>query len=288
MARAIEIYDTTLRDGTQAENFNLSVDDKVRITHALDDLGVDYIEGGWPGSNPMSVEYFKKIRGVALNHARITSFGSTRRINNSADKDSNLQAMLQSETPVITIFGKSWDVHVSDALKITLEQNLEIIEDTLYYLKSRVDEVIYDAEKQRVVYQPVSIEPRVLVPKVMDRPELPDRLAVRPHEDCWLVLLYHARGWPSRLFCFDKNDGTVRWQTRIWARGIGGIFEGSGPPREHIAHLVPLGDRVGVFGVGHIVYAEGYDLATGKTLYRFSPLEWSWQRAFPPDLRYER
>jgi hypothetical protein len=127
-----------------------------------------------------------------------------------------------------------------------------------------------------------------VIGEVMDRPELPDRLAVRPHEDCWLVLLYHARGWPSRLFCFDKNDGTVRWQTRIWARGIGGIFEGSGPPREHIAHLVPLGDRVGVFGVGHIVYAEGYDLATGKTLYRFSPLEWSWQRAFPPDLRYER
>ncbi len=146
MARAIEIYDTTLRDGTQAENFNLSVDDKVRITHALDDLGVDYIEGGWPGSNPMSVEYFKKISGVQLKHAKISAFGSTRRINNPADKDTNTQAMLQSETPVITIFGKSWDVHVTDALKITLEQNLEIIEDTLQYLKSRVDEVIYDAE----------------------------------------------------------------------------------------------------------------------------------------------
>ncbi|MEN8143273.1 MAG: citramalate synthase [Thermodesulfobacteriota bacterium] len=146
MARAIEIYDTTLRDGTQAENFNLSVDDKVRITHVLDDLGVDYIEGGWPGSNPMSVEYFQKIKGVKLNHAKITSFGSTRRINNTADKDGSVQAMLQSETPVITIFGKSWDIHVTDALNITLDQNLEIIEDTLVYLKSRVDEIIYDAE----------------------------------------------------------------------------------------------------------------------------------------------
>ncbi len=146
MARAIEIYDTTLRDGTQAENFNLSVDDKVRITHALDELGIDYIEGGWPGSNPMSVDYFKKVRKISLNHSRISSFGSTRRANNAADKDANLQAMLESETPVITIFGKSWDVHVTDALKISLDQNLEIIEDTLSYLKSRVDEVIYDAE----------------------------------------------------------------------------------------------------------------------------------------------
>ncbi|MEJ2057081.1 MAG: citramalate synthase, partial [Desulfofustis sp.] len=80
MARAIEIYDTTLRDGTQAENFNLSVDDKIRITHALDELGVDYIEGGWPGSNPMSVDYFKKIKKINLKHARVSSFGSTRRV----------------------------------------------------------------------------------------------------------------------------------------------------------------------------------------------------------------
>ncbi len=146
MARAIEIYDTTLRDGTQAENFNISVDDKVRITHALDDLGVDYIEGGWPGSNPMSVEYFQKIKGVQLSHAKLTAFGSTRHIRNKPEDDPNLEAMLQSQTPVITIFGKSWDVHVTDALKISMEENLEIIEDTLVYLKSRVDELIYDAE----------------------------------------------------------------------------------------------------------------------------------------------
>ena len=146
MARAIEVYDTTLRDGTQAENFNLSVDDKVRITHALDDLGIDYIEGGWPGSNPTSVDYFRKMRRVQLNHARLTAFGSTRRNSNTVEKDPNIQAMLETGAPVITIFGKSWDVHVTDALKITLEENLEIIEDTLNYLTGRVDEVIYDAE----------------------------------------------------------------------------------------------------------------------------------------------
>ena len=146
MARAIEIYDTTLRDGTQAENFNLSVDDKVRISLALDELGIDYIEGGWPGSNPMSVDYFRKIGRRNLVHAKIAAFGSTRHIKNSPQKDPNVKAMISAETPVVTIFGKSWDVHVTDALNITLDENLEIIEDTLAYLKPNVDELIYDAE----------------------------------------------------------------------------------------------------------------------------------------------
>jgi len=146
MVRAIEIYDTTLRDGTQAENFNISVEDKVRISIALDELGIDYIEGGWPGSNPVSVEYFKKIARVNLSHAKIAAFGSTRHIRNDADKDKNLQALIQAETPALTIFGKSWDIHVSDALNISLEDNLLIIEDTLAFLRSYVDDLIYDAE----------------------------------------------------------------------------------------------------------------------------------------------
>ena len=146
MARAIEIYDTTLRDGTQAENFNLSVEDKVRIAIALDELGVDYIEGGWPGSNPMSVDFFNKIKKVQLHSARLVAFGSTRHIRNNAGQDPNLQALLAADTPVITIFGKSWDVHVTDALHISLEDNLAIIEDTLTFLRSRVDTLIYDAE----------------------------------------------------------------------------------------------------------------------------------------------
>ena len=131
MGREIEIYDTTLRDGTQAENFNLSVDDKIHITHALDKLGIDYIEGGWPGSNPVSVEYFQKMRRVKLKHAKLTAFGSTRHFKNRPEKDTNLQALLDARTPGITIFGKSWDIHVRDALHIELEDNLLIIGDTL-------------------------------------------------------------------------------------------------------------------------------------------------------------
>ena len=142
----IEIYDTTLRDGTQAENFNLSVDDKIRITKQLDRLGVDFIEGGWPGSNPMSVEYFQKIRDVTLEQARVSAFGSTRHFKNPPDRDANLQALLDARTPAITIFGKSWDVHVHDALRIDLQDNLQIIQDSLAFLRPQVEVLLYDAE----------------------------------------------------------------------------------------------------------------------------------------------
>ncbi len=146
MGRKIEVYDTTLRDGTQAENFNLSVGDKVRITHALDKLGVDFIEGGWPGSNPLSVDYFNKMRGVELKHAQLAAFGSTRHFQNRPEKDPNVQALLDAQVPVVTIFGKSWDIHVHDALNISLDDNLLIIEDTLAYLKKNVQHLFYDAE----------------------------------------------------------------------------------------------------------------------------------------------
>jgi 2-isopropylmalate synthase len=146
MARKIEIYDTTLRDGTQSENFNLSVDDKIQITHELDKFGIDFIEGGWPGSNPLSVEYFEKMKNVKLKHARLAAFGSTRHFQNKPEDDQNIQALLDARTPVVTIFGKSWDIHVHDALKIELDDNLVIIEDTLAYLRPRVEHLIYDAE----------------------------------------------------------------------------------------------------------------------------------------------
>ncbi len=146
MTQQIELYDTTLRDGTQAENFNLSVEDKIRITVALDKLGIDYIEGGWPGSNPLSVEYFNKMQSVKLKHAKLAAFGSTRHFKNSPETDPNLQALLAAKTPVITIFGKSWDIHVHDALRIELEDNLQIIRDTLSYLRPHVDHLFYDAE----------------------------------------------------------------------------------------------------------------------------------------------
>ncbi|MDK9706954.1 MAG: citramalate synthase [Desulforhopalus sp.] len=146
MAQYVELYDTTLRDGTQAENFNLSVEDKVRITLALDELGIDFIEGGWPGSNPVSVDYFERMQGITLQHAKLTAFGSTRHIRNSPSKDPNVQALLQARTPAVTIFGKSWDIHVLDALRIELDENLQIIEDTLAFLRPSVDFLFYDAE----------------------------------------------------------------------------------------------------------------------------------------------
>ncbi len=142
----IQIYDTTLRDGTQAENFNLSVDDKIKVSRRLDKLGIDFIEGGWPGSNPTAVEYFRAMQDIALKHAVLTAFGSTRHFQNRPEDDPNLQALLSAKTPAITIFGKSWDVHVHDALRIELEDNLQIIEDSLAYLRPHVKHLIYDAE----------------------------------------------------------------------------------------------------------------------------------------------
>jgi len=146
MARIIELYDTTLRDGTQAENFNLSVDDKIKVCRQLDRLGIDFVEGGWPGSNPLAVDFFQRMQGVDLKHAKLTAFGSTRHFQNSPEKDANIQALLDAKTPAVTIFGKSWDIHVIDALRIELDDNLQIIEDSLAYLRPKVQHLIYDAE----------------------------------------------------------------------------------------------------------------------------------------------
>jgi len=146
MATALTIYDTTLRDGTQAENFNLSVEDKLRITLKLDDLGVDYIEGGWPGSNPTSVQYFQEIQSYNLKHAKLSAFGSTRLFANPAPQDANLLALLAAKTPCVTIFGKTWDIHVDIALRISLDDNLTIIDDSLRFLRPHVEHLFYDAE----------------------------------------------------------------------------------------------------------------------------------------------
>ncbi|MCM2265803.1 MAG: citramalate synthase [Desulfuromonadales bacterium] len=140
------LYDTTLRDGTQAEDVSFLVADKIRIAQKLDDLGIDYIEGGWPGSNPKDIAFFKDVRKVKLNHARIAAFGSTRRAKVTPDKDNNIRTLVQAEPDTVTIFGKTWDFHVREALRISLEENLELINDSLAYLKEHVGEVIYDAE----------------------------------------------------------------------------------------------------------------------------------------------
>jgi len=142
----ISILETTLRDGTQGEGISLSVEDKLRITAKLDALGVAYIEGGWPGSNPKDVEYFRRVKGIALKHAKITAFSSTRRPNIRVEEDGNIASLVDSGTTVVTIFGKSWDMHVTEALQTSLEENLAMIRETVAYLKGRGLEVIYDAE----------------------------------------------------------------------------------------------------------------------------------------------
>ncbi len=143
---SVELYDTTLRDGSQAEDISFSLEDKLRIAERLDKLGIHYIEGGWPGSNPKDISFFQKIKDVKLNQAKIAAFGSTHRANLKPEKDPNLKALLEANTDVVTIFGKSWGLQVTDALRISLDANLEIIYSTLNYLKEKVSEVIFDAE----------------------------------------------------------------------------------------------------------------------------------------------
>lgn len=142
----VKLYDTTLRDGTQAEDVSFLVEDKIRIARRLDECGIQYIEGGWPGSNPKDIAFFKEIKKEKLSQAKIAAFGSTRRAKITPDKDQNIRTLLQSEADVVTIFGKSWDFQVHEALRIPLEENLELIYDSLEHLKSRMPEVFYDAE----------------------------------------------------------------------------------------------------------------------------------------------
>lgn len=144
--KTVEIYDTTLRDGTQGEGISFSGADKILIAEKLDDFGIRYIEGGWPGSNPKDIHFFKAIRKVPLKQAKIAAFGSTRRANSNVEKDHNIITLLEAETPAITIFGKSWDLHVEKVLKTTFDENLVMIGDSISYLKKHDRIVIYDAE----------------------------------------------------------------------------------------------------------------------------------------------
>ncbi len=144
--KSILVYDTTLRDGSQGEKINFSAEHKLRIAQRLDSVGIHYIEGGWPGSNPKDVQFFELARSVSFKHARLTAFGSTRKPNIEANEDANIEALLRSETPAVTIFGKSWDLHVKQVLGTTLKENLAMIHDSVAHLVSQDREVIYDAE----------------------------------------------------------------------------------------------------------------------------------------------
>ena len=139
-------FDTTLRDGTQGESISFSVDDKLIIAQKLDELGIDYIEGGWPGSNPKDKEFFARSSELKLTHAKLTAFGSTRFAKNPVEEDRNVRALVEAGTPVVSIFGKTWDLHVKRALGITEEENLLLIGETVKFLRDHGKEVVYDAE----------------------------------------------------------------------------------------------------------------------------------------------
>lgn len=164
MKEQVYLYDTTLRDGTQGEGISLSVDDKLKIVQKLDELQIHYIEGGWPGSNPKDMEFFNRVKDLELQHSKITAFGSTRRVGIDPEKDKNLQKLLESGVSVVAIFGKTWDFQVTQALKTTLEENLNMIYDSVSYLKKHGLEVIFDAEhffdgfKQNSAYALQAIE----------------------------------------------------------------------------------------------------------------------------------
>ena len=144
--KQVKIYDTTLRDGAQTEGISFTVEDKIKIAKLLDQLGAHYIEGGWPGSNPKDIEFFRRIKDVNFKNAKIVAFGSTRRANIKPEDDQNLKEMVASGAPAVAIFGKSWDFHVTDALKIPLDENIRMIEDSIRFLKKQGKEVIFDAE----------------------------------------------------------------------------------------------------------------------------------------------
>ncbi len=191
----IQIYDTTLRDGTQSEGFNLSASDKIRIAKRLDDLGVAFIEGGWPGSNPKDVEFFERARDMEWKNSLITAFGSTCRVKGGPENDANIQALLNAQTPVCTIFGKTWTLHVTEVLQTTLEDNLRIIEQSVAYLRAAGKRVIYDAEH------------------FFDGYGADSAYALE-------TLRAAMRGGAETVALCDTNGGTMPWEVEKIVRGV--------------------------------------------------------------------
>lgn len=145
--KRVQIYDTTLRDGNQARGLSFSLADKLNLTRRMDDFGIDYIEGGWPNpTNQLDVDYFKEVKRMGLRNSQSAAFGSTRRPGKPCSEDVLLNALLESAAPILTIFGKSWDIHATEVIRTSLEENLAMIHESVAYLKARVDKVFYDAE----------------------------------------------------------------------------------------------------------------------------------------------
>lgn len=190
------LYDTTLRDGNQDRKISLSLADKLQIARLLDSFGIDYIEGGWPNpSNPTDEEFFKKIKEVKLKHAKIAAFGCTRRPGILAEDDPLLQALVASEAPVKTIFGKTWDLHVTEIIRTTLEENLEMIESSIAYLKKHSEEVCYDAEH---FFDGYKANPQYAID----------------------TLKAAERGGADFLVLCDTNGGTMPWEVEEMTKAI--------------------------------------------------------------------
>src|SRR5687767_15171927 len=196
----IQIYDTTLRDGTQSEGFTLSSNDKVRIAQKLDELGIAFIEGGWPGSNPKDVEFFERARDMQWKNALIAAFGSTCRVKGGPEDDANIKALLDSQTPVCTIFGKTWTLHVKEVLLTTLEDNLRIIEQSVAYLKANGKHVIYDAEHFFDGYKADS-------------------------SYAFETLRAAIRGGAEIVVLCDTNGGTMPWEVESIIQGLKPILD---------------------------------------------------------------
>lgn len=194
---SLEIYDTTLRDGAQAEDVSFSAEDKVLIAQKLDSLGVHFIEGGWPGANPKDIEFFRMIKTIPLKHAEVIAFGSTRKASNPVRKDPNLQALLGAETKTITLFGKSWSLHVTDALGISLAKNLELIADSIAHLRDKERRVFYDAEH---FFDGYKTNPEYALSTI--------RKAVEAGAE--------------RVILCDTNGGTMPWEIREICRVVQG------------------------------------------------------------------
>ncbi len=200
----IQIYDTTLRDGTQREGISLSCEDKLRIAQRLDELGVSFIEGGWPGSNPKDAEFFERARDMPWRRALVAAFGSTCRAGGGPEDDANIAALLDSGAPVCTVVGKTWTLHVTDVLRTTLDENLRIVEKSLAFLRAQGRRVIYDAEH---FYDGYRADPAYAVE----------------------TLKAAVRGGAETVVLCDTNGGSLPWQIAEITRAV----------REQLKH--PLG-----------------------------------------------
>jgi len=197
----VVLYDTTLRDGTQGEGISLSVDDKLKITRLLDRLGVRYVEGGWPGSNPKDAEYFWRVRELDLEQIRVAAFGSTCRVGSRAQEDANIQALLGTETPVVAVVGKSSMLHVRDVLRTTPEENLRIIRESVAHLKAHGREVVYDAEH---FFDGHKADP----------------------DYAMLTLRAAVEGGTETLVLCDTNGGSMGWEIEAIVQGVSAAFSG--------------------------------------------------------------